>query len=278
MWNFATTTPLERPGNLTGKEVLSEEEVEALDVDLRTRQDSPPTPGDPGTYNQFWWDRGKSIGRTSLITDPEDGRLPPLSAEGQKRADAQEAMQKGRSAYDSYEDRPLDERCIIRLTGGPPMLPGGYNNNFQLIQQPGFVYILSEQVHSVRTIPMNGRPHFGPNIRLWAGDSRGHWEGDTLVVETTNFNEKRAFRGASEHMRLIERFTRLGTDSMEYQFTVDDPATWSKPWTASVPVRATTDPIYEYACHEGNYSLTNVLNGARMGEKTAADAAKQGTR
>lgn len=277
-WNFATTTPLERPSDLSGKAVLSEEEVENLDVNLRTRQDSPPAPGDTGTYNQFWWDRGKSIGRTSLIVDPADGRLPPLSVEGQKRAAALVEARLGRGFADSYEDRPLDERCIVRLTGGPPMLPGGYNNNFQLIQQPGYVFILNEQVHSVRTIPMDGRPHFEQNIRQWTGDSRGHWEGNALVVETTNFNEKRAFRGASENMRLIERFTRLGADSMEYRFTVDDPATWSTPWTATIPVRSTRDPIYEYACHEGNYSIVNVLKGARAAEKAAAEAAKNGSR
>jgi len=277
-WNFATTTPLERPTDLSGKEVLSDAEVEELDVNLRTRQDSPPPPGNPGTYNQFWWDRGKSIGRTSLIVDPAEGKLPPLSVEGQRRAAVRSEALRGRGPADSYEDRPLDERCIVRLTGGPPMLPGGYNNNFQLIQQPGYVYILNEQVHNIRTIPMDGRPHFEQNIRQWAGDSRGHWEGNTLVVETTNFNEKRAFRGASENMRLIERFTRLSADSMEYQFTVDDPATWSKPWTAVIPARATQEPIYEYACHEGNYSIVNVLNGARVSEKAAAEAAKKGSK
>ena len=277
-WNFATTTPLERPGNLSGKEALSEEEVEELDVDLRTRQDSPPAPGDTGTYNQFWWDRGKSIGRTSLIVDPASGSLPPLSAEGQRRASVRAEARRGRGPYDSYEDRPLDERCIVRLTGGPPMLPGGYNNNFQLYQTPGYVFILNEQVHNVRTIPMDGRPHFDPNIRQWTGDSRGHWDGSTLVVETTNFDEKRAFRGASENMRLIERFTRLGADSMEYKFTVEDPATWSTPWTAAIPVRATQDPIYEYACHEGNYSIANSLSGGRAADKAAAEGAKKGSR
>ncbi|MQA29422.1 MAG: hypothetical protein GEU82_06220 [Luteitalea sp.] len=277
-WNFATTTPLERPSNLAGKEVLSQEEVEQLDTDLRTRQDSAPAQGDPGTYNQFWWDRGKSIGRTSLISEPADGRLPPLSAEGQRRAAIREEARRGRGSYDSYEDRPLDERCIVRLTEGPPMLPGGYNNNFQLFQQPGYVFILNEQVHSVRAIPMDGRPHFAPGVRQWAGDSRGRWDGSTLVVETTNFKEKRAFRGASEQMRLVERFTRLSADSMEYRFTVDDAATWSTPWTATIPARITGEPLYEYACHEGNYSLANVLSGARAQEKAAAGSSGQGAR
>ena len=274
IWNFATTTPLERPSALSGKGVLSDAEVEELDVELRTRQDSAPPPGNPGTYNQFWWDRGKSIGRTSLIVDPPNGQLPPLSVEGQKRAEAQ----RGRAFADSYEDRPLDERCIVRLTGGPPMLPGGYNNNFQFFQTPGYVFMLNEQVHNVRTIPMDGRPHLKQDVRQWAGDSRGHWDGNTLVVETMNFNEKRAFRGATENMRLVERFTRLSADSMEYRFTVEDPATWQTPWTATIPVRSTQEPIYEYACHEGNYSLENVLKGARAAEKTAAAAAKNGSR
>ena len=276
-WNFATTTPLERPSDFSGKEVLSEEEVEELDVKLRTRQDSAPPPGDTGTYNQFWWDRGKSIGRTSLIVDPADGKLPPLSAEGQKRAAVLAEARRGRGSADSYEDRPLDERCIVRLTGGPPMLPGGYNNNFQVLQTAGYVFVLNEQVHNIRTIPLDGRPHFDQNIRQWTGDSRGHWDGTTLVVETTNFNEQRAFRGASANMRLIERFTRLSADRMDYQFTVDDPATWSTPWTAMIPARITREPIYEYACHEGNHSIVNVLSGARAIEK-AAEVAKAGSR
>jgi hypothetical protein len=259
--------------------------VEQLDQDLRTRQDSPPPPGNPGTYNQFWWDRGKSIGRTSLIVDPADGKLPPLSAPGQKRAEARAELRRVRAAagsyeegtFDSYEDRPLDERCLVRLTEGPPMLPGGYNNNFQIFQVPGYVFILNEQVHTVRTIPLDRRPHLHENIRQWAGSSRGRWDGNTLVVETRNFNRKRAFRGATEAMRLVERFTRVGVDQMEYQFTVEDPQTWSAPWSAIIPVRSTPEPIYEYACHEGNYSLANGLSGARAQEKAAA-AARKGSR
>jgi hypothetical protein len=281
VWNFATTTPLERPDAFGDRTFLSDAEVEQLDQELRTRQDSAPPPGSTGTYNQFWWDRGKSIGRTSLIVDPTEGKLPPLSPRGQERAAAREELRRARAAvgsyqegtFDSHEDRPLDERCVVRLTEGPPMRPGGYNNNFQVFQTPGYVFILNEQVHSVRTIPTDGRQHLDPDIPMWAGSSSGRWEGDTLVVETRNFHKKKTFVGSTEQMRLVERFTRLSADQMEYKFTVDDPTTWSAPWTAIIPVRSTGEPIYEYACHEGNYSIAGALSGARAKERDASGGA-----
>ena len=155
------------------------------------------------------------------------------------------------------------------------MLPVGYNSNYQILQTPGYVVILSEMIHDVRVVPLDGRPHLPQNIRQWMGDSRGRWDGNTLVVDTTNFSNKTSFRGSSENMHLVERFTRVDADTIDYQFTVDDPATWTRPWTAAVPMAKTEDRLFEYACHEGNYAMTNILAGARAQEKAAAEAAKK---
>jgi hypothetical protein len=171
------------------------------------------------------------------------------------------------SPADGPEDRPLAERCILWPTAGPPMLPSGYNNNYQILQTPRQVVILVEMIHDVRIIPLDARPHASPNIRQWLGDSRGRWEGNTLVVTTTNFTNKTNFRGSSENLRLTERFTRLDADTINYEFTVDDPTTFTKPWTAAVPMTKAEGPIFEYACHEGNYGMTNLLSGARAEEK-----------
>ena len=172
----------------------------------------------------------------------------------------------------------MDERCIVRLTGGPPMLPGGYNNNFHILQSPGYVTILQEMIHEVRVIPLDGRPHLNKNVHLWMGDSRGHWEGDTLVVDTTNYNDKiinlsyNCCPGAGANLHVIERFKRVGPDDIEYSYTVDDPATWTRQWTASVPLNKSAGPMFEYACHEGNHAMIGILGGAR-----AQEAAKSGS-
>jgi hypothetical protein len=232
-------------------------------------------------FTQFGLDRsqgGFALNlRTSLIVDPPDGRLPPLSAEGQKRAAERAAARKQMGApTDAVQNQPLSVRCIIMDRDGPPMLPGAYNNNYQIVQTPGNVMILVEMIHHVRVIPLDGRPHLPQNVRQWMGDYRGRWEGDTLVVETTNFTDKTAFQGSSENMRLTERFTRVDENTIMYKFTVDDPATWTRSWSAELPMKKTIGPLFEHACHEGNYGLTNTLAGARAEEKKAAEGAKNG--
>ena len=285
-WENKTITPLERPREFAGKEFLTAQEAAELEQRAaQNRTDRPPREGDTGTYNQFWFDRGtKTISsrRTSLIVDPADGRVPPLTPEGQKRqGEIAEYLRVHPS--DGPEDRDTWDRCITR---GLPMFPGAYNNNFQILQTPGYVVILIEMIHDARIIPLDGRPHIGQNIRQWLGDSRGRWEGNTLVVDTTNFSEKTngmlgggagAFLGLGETLHLVERFTRVDGDTILYEATINDP-TYTKPWKAAMPVTKSEGQIYEYACHEGNYALGGILGGARALEKAAAEAAKKGSR
>jgi hypothetical protein len=272
IWNNSTTTPLERPATLKGRDFLTPEEAAQRDERADRAQDAPPSAGDPGTYNLFWWERGKSLMRTSLIVDPPDGRLPPYTPAAQQRlaARAESRRRLGPEPADGPEDRNLAERCITR---GAPKLPGGYNYNFQIVQTPQYVAILQEMIHEVRIIPLDKRPHGDSRIRQWLGDSRGHWEGNTLVVDTTNFDDRvidtsynccRAF-GANLH--IIERFTRTDPNTIDFQYTVEDPTTWTRSWTASVPMTRTDEQIYEYACHEANYGLTGILRGARVQEQ-----------
>jgi hypothetical protein len=283
IWTSATLTPLERPPELAGKPVLTQAEAAAYEKQLLQQGNRDLRDGSAETdvaraYNEFWFDRGtKVIGsrRTSLIVDPPDGRVPPLTPEAQKKLDAARA-DVSLHPYDGPEKRPLAERCLLWPTAGPPMLPGAYNNNYQIVQTPGFVMILVEMIHDVRIIPIDGRPHLPQNVRQWMGDSRGHWEGNTLVVETTNFTDKTTdvgagmqratFRGADDKLRLIERFTRADPGTILYEFTVDDPTAFTKPWTAQVPMTKIPGPLFEYACHEGNYAMTGVLAGARAQE------------
>jgi hypothetical protein len=278
IWNNGTITPLERPNGQ--KDILSEEETSALNTEAANRAQSDRRPADKVAdlelaYNAEWWDRGKSIGRTSLIVDPEDGRLPPLTPEGQKKRDALMAIKKSHGPADSWEDRPYQERCV--LYHGVPPLPTGYNNNYHIVQTPGMVAILHEMLHEVRMIPLDGRPHVGNNIRLWMGDSRGHWEGETLVVETTNYSSRIdtfKFPADSATLRIIERFKRVAEDQIDYRWTVDNPTMYTRQWTAILPMTKDEGPIYEYACHEGNYGMRNVLSGYRAQER-AADSAKK---
>src|SRR6202035_4135282 len=190
--------------------------------------------------------------RTSMIIDPPDGRVPPMTPEARKKF---QAIQEKFTVHpaDGPEDRPLPDRCLMFSQSGPPMIPGNYNDLYQIVQTPEYISILAEMGNQVRVIPLDGRPHLPGNVQEWMGDSRGHWEGNTLVVETTNFSGKAHFRGATDKMHLIERFTRSAADTLTYEFTVDDPATFAKPWTASIPMVKSDGPIYEYACHEGNY-------------------------
>jgi hypothetical protein len=277
VWNTSTLTPLERPAEFAGKPFLTEAEVGAYEQRMavqnnRDRRDSSPQADVGGAYNDFWFERGSRVvpsRRTSLITDPADGRIPPLTPEAQKRA-AERAEYRSLHAADGPEDLGLPVRCLLWPTAGPPMLPGGYNNNYQIVQGPGYVMIIVEMIHDARIIPTDGRPHLSKHVRQWMGDSRGRWEDTTLVVETTNFTDKTAFRGSGENLRLIERFTRTGPDEIVYQFTVEDPASFTRPWSAELPMRRTDEHLYEYACHEGNYGMDGILSGARTEEAKAS--------
>jgi hypothetical protein len=276
IWSLATITPLERPAELAGKEFFTAKEAADYENDIRTRNNMDRRDGsaeaDVGrAYNDFWWDRGTSIvptRRTSLIIDPKDGKIPPLTTAGRERQAERLAANRGHE-FDGPENRPMAERCIIWASTGPPMLPTAYNNNIQILQGAGYVTILIEMIHDIRIIPLDGRPHVAEGVRQLKGDSRGHWDGDTLVVETTNYTNKTAFRGASANMKLTERFKRVDANTLLYQFTVDDPETFTKPWTVEIPVMKSEGPLFEYACHEGNYAMAGGLAGARVEEKGA---------
>ncbi|SVA88485.1 uncharacterized protein METZ01_LOCUS141339 [marine metagenome] len=302
IWDFRTITPLERPTALADKEFLTTEEAANLEqetVDRNERllqRDARRTEatasvdlgedGAPGFYNNFWLDGGTtSTGRTSLVIDPPNGRIPPLTAEAQQAVEARRAYLRDHPA-DSWLDRNTSDRCIVGFNAGPPITPLGYNQNVQVFQTPDRVVLVTEMVHTPRVVPLDGRPALNSDIRQWSGDSRGHWEGDTLVVETANFKDERrwiplgtapAGTGSSANMTLVERFTRVDVDTLEYTFTVTDPEIWTSPWTASQPMRRTDIPMFEYACHEGNYSMEGILAGARAEEKAAAQPGSQGT-
>jgi len=284
-WNYATLTPLERPRELAGKSFLTDAEAAEIEkqaaqgrnVDLN-RETRPTARGIvngtvetedlANAYNEFWWDRGTKLvetRRTSLVINPEDGKIPPLTSEAKQRMAALDAVNE--RIAEGPEDRPPSERCIIRPNSGPPMVPAGYNNNFQIIQAPGYVVIFNEQIHDARIIPMDERPHLPSNVRQWMGDSRGHWEKETLVIETTNFNGKAPFRGSSENLHVVERFTRTAANTLLYEFTVDDPRAFTRSWTAQIPIKRTPEPMFEYACHEGNYSMESTLRAARALDK-----------
>jgi len=264
-WNFATLTPLERPSGLAGKETLTAEEAAEFEKETLKERLATLSTGD-----REWWDPGTKVmkaRRTSLVVDPPDGRIPAITPEARKRAAARADARRGHGPADTWEDRSLSERCIWFGSAGPPMLPGPYNNNVQLLQTRDHVAILNEMIHDLRIIPMDNRTRVGQSIHQWMGDSRGHWAGSTLVIDTTNFTEERNFRGSGEHMHLVERLTRVDADTIDYQFTVTDPTTWPRPWTAAFPLTKTHDPVYEFACHEGNYlSMSGTLSGARVQE------------
>jgi hypothetical protein len=278
-WTGSTLTPLERPAEFAGKSVLTVEEAAALEARARARAAREPqaAAGDPGTYNQIWFDPSSAVvpdRRTSLIVDPPDGRLP-FTPEGRVH-DRKSSAHYGTGPRDGPEDLDTGERC---LTDGVP-IPywTGYNNNYQIVQTPKYVMIRSEMYHNVRIIPLDGRAR--TNVPQWLGEPRGRWDGDTLVVETTGFDDKSAYwwatgwRSSRPTLRLVERFTRIDRETLDYEFTMTDPSMFTRPWTARFPLTTnqasrgvTEGPMYEYACHEGNYSLANVLRGARLGEK-----------
>jgi len=279
-WSNTSYTPLQRPENVHKPFYTKEEASAALKKAAgdEAEQTVPGTVADVHyDFTQFGLDRSQSSLatnlRTSLIVDPENGKLPPLSAKGQaKAAERAEARKRAGGPFDAARNQSLSVRCINMDRDGPPMLAGAYNNNYQILQTKDYVMILVEMLHDVRIIPLNNRPKLSEGIRQMLGSSQGRWEGETLVIETSNFTNKTAFQGSSENMHLIERFTRVSPDMIRYEFTVDDPDTWTKPWSAEVPWKKTIGPIFEHACHEGNYGLANTLAGARAEEKRAGEA------
>ncbi len=280
-WSNQTYTPLERREGVTA-DFYTPEELAAIEGGAVQRESSQTEPGTiPDVhydFTQFGLDRSQATRaenlRTSLIVDPPNGRLPPVNAEGERlaaeRAAAQERLG-GR--WDSAEANQLDDRCIIMGGVGPPMMNTGYNSNYHIVQAPGYVMILAEMIHDARVIPLDGRAAPPDGVRQWIGLSRGHWEGETLVVETSNFNARNPFRGSSDRLTVTERFTRVAADTIDYRFTVDDPGTWDRTWTAAMPMQRSRGPLFEFACHEGNYGLLNTLVGARLEEQQAADEA-----
>jgi hypothetical protein len=279
IWSNATITPFERPNQLAGKEFLTEQEAAEYEKTFarennRDERSSNADADLKGAYNELWFDRGTKVvptRRTSLVVDPPDGKVPPLTPAAQRAAAAREEV--ARRPPEGPDALPLLVRCLVWPTVGPPMLPTAYNNNYQIVQEPGYVAILAEMIHDVRIIPLDGRPHIPANIRQWLGDSRGRWEGNTLVVDTTNFTDKTNFSGSDENLHLTERFTRTGENTILYEFTVDDPTAFTRVWRGEVPWTKAPGPIYEYACHEGNYAMENILKGARAQERATVEAA-----
>ena len=291
MWTNVTITRLERPAEFGDRLTVSDAEASEWEKTFlkntdKDRRDGGSRADVERAYNAFFWDSGTELARvngqkrTSLIVDPPDGKIPALTPEAAKRIpsprpswgsaivgpdEPENAPPFG--LYENPEERPLAERCLLAFgsSSGPPMLPIAYNNHYQIVQTPTHLMILVEMVHDVRMIPLDNRPH--GNIRRWLGDSVGHWEGDTLVVDTINFKPQVSFRGASQNLHIIERFTRTDANTILYKFTIDDPTTWTKQWSAEIPLRATEERLYEYACHEANYGLEGVLRGARAADK-----------
>ncbi len=293
VWDFRTLTPLQRPEDLADKAVLAAEEaaeIEAraaarsaeLNAPTTNRDEILPVGGNVGAYNHYWVDQGARVvedQRTSLIVDPPNGRLPALqpgvemltlSLSEDLGGTLPVRVRAAGIGTDSHEDRGLAERCLLGFNSGPPIVPAGYNQNIQLFQTSDYVVILHEMVHDARIVPLDGRDHLPAGIRQWMGDSRGYWDGDTLVVETTNFTDKTASfnpsvaqaAGTGTHLHLTERFSLAGEDTLLYEYTVDDPTTFTRPFTAALPM-SRGNLMFEYACHEGNYGLYNMLAGAR---------------
>ena len=286
-WTTQTFTPLQRPKRYAGREFLTEAEADEL-IKLLAKGGVDPLANnifgatdeerakrveqaDETHYNNADWlatakPKTLSSRRTSMIFDPPDGLIPPQTPEGQKRTAARRAI----NGFDSYETRPAQERCIVWTHEGPPMMPPPYNDILRIMQMPGYVLVYRELSTAPRIIPMDGRPHPPSQVRNWAGHSVGRWEGDTLIVDTTNFNDKAAVQGGGPDLHVIERFTRVSADSIMYRVTLEDPGTWTRPWSIEIPMLATDGRLYEYACHEGNYGLPNILSGARFADKEAA--------
>ena len=289
VWDFRTLTPFERPSELADQEFFTEEAAAEFEADrlaeFAVRDDQEPE-DIVGNYNQFWFDPGNKVSetnQTSLVVDPPEGRVPALTPTAAAREAeallAREGVDRHSPTYGGFVDDlgsgMFAVRCILGFNSGPPMTPAGYNQNVQLTQTEDYVVLLNEMVHSSRVVPLDGRPHLPEGVRQWMGDSRGHWEGDTLVVETTNFLRETSFRAGltTSALQLTERFTRVSEGTLNYEVTVEDPNAWARPWTYRIPMVQSEYPLFEYACHEGNYGLYNILAGARRQEATAEGAA-----
>jgi len=278
VWTNQTFTPLERPAQFKDKQFFSVEEAEAFakraldDVKDVPRGEQVKSDADIHYDDGIWLLEGYKKGamlRTSIVTDPADGRIPALSPEGQKRAQARAEARKGIGPFDSAQARGLSERCIYWAHEGPPILPTGYNSNLQIVQAPGTFVIQPEMMPAARIVPLDGRPRLAAAIRGYRGDSRGRWDGDTLVIETTNVSEKTAWRGSSGNVKVTERLTMTSPTTIRYQFTVEDASTWTRPWSGEYEMTRIEGPLFEYACHEGNYGLPSILKGARRAEAEA---------
>jgi hypothetical protein len=287
-WSFATVTPLQRPKEMAGREKLTPEEIAKVEGKAVQDQfvDQAPAKGQTGAYNRFWLDTGTRVvatHRTSLVVDPPDGRVPPLTPQGQAREKALEAKAE---AAASPEDLTSWDRCLLGFNAGPPMLGGGYNAFVQVFQTADQVVLLNEMVHDARIVPIGSQSAIPKSIRQWKGISRGRWEGQTLIVETSNFRREGtgtlSLRGlgtaVDENLRLTERFSLIDTDTLLYEYTVDDPTVWTRPWTVSMTMWRTEQPVYEYACHEGNHGMRGILAGARTLEKEGSGAASSSAR
>ena len=299
VWDYRTSTPLERPIELGDKAVLTVEEAAAYEAQVAATQvDREPPPGQVGGYNQFWLDQGTNViegRRTSLLFDPPNGRLPAMVAGAVRQIGSYGEDLPGERPIryrgggirpDSHEDRGLAERCLLGFNSGPPVIPGGYNQNIQVFQTSEYVVLFHEMVHDTRIVPLGDRPHLSDDIRQWMGDARGYWDGDTLVIETTNFTDKilsfndslTSGMGTGATLHLTERLRRVDADTLEYEFTVNDPATFTRSFTGMIPMRMNSEPVYEYACHEGNYGLRDILAGTRVEDQAAEAAALTGSR
>jgi hypothetical protein len=280
-WTNASYTPLQRPEGVA-EEFYTQEEVATMQARAAERETAQTVPGTTADVHydnsQFGLTRSQSTHttglRTSLIFDPRDGRIPPLTAEGQRivAQREEEALLKG-GRFAAAENNQLDDRCIAMSGSGPPMIDSGYNSNYQIVQNRDYVMILVEMIHDARLIPLDGREQADSNVRQWMGTPRGHWEGDTLVVETANFNGKNPIFRSTENKRVTERFTRIDAETIVYRFTIEDETMWTRPWSAELLLKETIGPIFEHACHEGNYGMANTLAGARMEERLATEAA-----
>jgi len=268
-WTNATYTPFERPAELKDQEFFTLQQ--AAEYSKRAQERFLSQSDDDAHYDNAIWmsekgAKGVSTLRTSIVVDPADGRIPAVNEEGRKRAEARAAARRRVGQYDSAQSRGLSERCIYWAHEGPPLLPAGYNSNLQIFQAPGEFVVIPEMMPVARVVPLERRPHVGDAIRSIRGDSRGWWDGDTMVVETTNFTDRTAFRGSSEYLKVTERFTLVDADTIRYQFTIEDPHTWNAAWKGEYPMKRTKDQIYEYACHEGNYGMPNILKAQRVQE------------
>ncbi len=271
LWDFATATPLQRPADYAEQEYFTAEEATRFERDLIARR-AEAQKRSPSVHAPYWLDHGRNVQesrRTSLVFDPPNGRIPPMTEDGRRRA--QERRDKRQKVPSGPEDRSLWERCLMGFNAGPPMNPGAYNNNVLILVTPDTVALLNEMVHETRIVPLDDQPRLPEHLRQFKGDSRGYWDGETLIIETRNFEPRISFQGSGGNMRLVERFTRFDDATLIYEYTIDDPESFNRPWSARLEMKKSDQALFEYACHEGNYGLLNILEYARTNEKRASE-------